>query len=282
MQPDGLHRRQPVNSYLGLFHTYAVAPAFSPDGRYVAFFGQPGINRLGDIYVKNAGIWVFDLQQGTAWQVVAVERVQNINWSPANDKLAFEVNETGNITVWVVDPYRQGYPPHSPEISRFPGQQPTWQADGRRLLIKDCRSQCGLWWVNSDGGGQQPLITDSNAATYGLSTDHIHYPALAPNGQLLAFTHQQEDGSFDIYQLNLSTAELRNMTNRPASDIIPSYSRDSSTLYFFTDQYGGDPHWRITAISTVSGTNANGDNELTVLEGIGPPGEWGLYRPAIW
>lgn len=243
--------------FISSLHRRAAAPAWSLDGTAIAFFGEEGISELGDIYRQGNGIWIIGAQGQGVRQLIPIDHVKNMAWSPDGQKLAFEIDlaPQGGSEIRIVEASE------GREISRFSGQQPAWSPDSQQLIIKNCASNCGLWRVNIDSGGGQQITFDS--------TDG--YPSWSPNGQYLVFTSQR-DNNWEIYRLRLSDGELRNLTNRPSTDTTPVFSRNGREIYLRTDHPGD---WWITAI------NRDGSNERAIFGGIGPSDDWGLARPAV-
>ncbi|MBI1877093.1 MAG: PD40 domain-containing protein, partial [Chloroflexi bacterium] len=120
----------------GILHLWAAAPAWSPDGTTLAFFGEPGISDLGGIYSQGSGVWLADMVNAQAQNprlLVAQDHIKNIAWSPDGTQLAFEVGPP-NLPheVMIVDST------DGQIISRFSGQQPAWSPDSQQLVIKNC------------------------------------------------------------------------------------------------------------------------------------------------
>jgi hypothetical protein len=245
LMTDNLHRR-------------AAAPAWSPNGREIAFYGEQGISELGGVYAQGNGIWIIEIQSGVARLLFQIDHVRNMNWSPDGAKLALEVGAPGtDIHSVVIIDTRDGQ-----ENNRFPGEQPVWLPNSAELVIKSCQPECGLWQVGIDGIGTRLLTRDP--------TDS--YPTLSPNGEYLVFSSRFRDVDWEIYRLRLADEELARLTNRPGTDTTPVFSSDGLELYWRTDAFGD---WQIMAMAI------DGSNERVIRAGIGPSDDWGLARPAV-
>lgn len=242
-------------------HRRAAAPAWSPDGTTLAFFGEEGISELGGEYSAGNGVWLMDIvnnQGQNPRQLVSQDHLKSLAWSPDGSKLAFEVGEPGmpHHEVAVVNA-EDGQP-----MSRFSGEHPAWSRDGQKLVIKACLPGCGLWQVNLDGSGGEQLTFDSSDS----------YPTWSPTGQEVAFASRR-DGDWEIYRLRLAGNELIRVTDRPGTDTTPVFGACGQELYVRTDIHGS---WWITVM------RLDGSDERKVQEGVGPSDEWGLARPAIY
>ncbi len=244
----------------GNLQTHAAAPAWSPDGRKLAFFGEPGISGLGGVYGQGSGLWLVDVIEAQAQNprlLLAQDHLKNIAWSPDGAKLAFEVGPPQQPHEVVVVDANDGQPMH-----RFSGEQPAWSPDSQKLVIKSCAPQCGLWQVNLDGSaGRQLTLADSDS-----------YPVWSPAGDYLAFASQRE-GDWEIYLLRLAEGELVRLTRRAGTDTTPVFGPCGQNLYLRTDAYGS---WWITVMKL------DGSDERKVQEGVGPSADWGLARPAVY
>ena len=240
-------------------HVLAAAPAWSPDGARLAFYGEPEINKLGGIYADGSGIWFLNVVTGQVTQFEKIDHVKNMNWSPDGIKLAAEIGPEGvPHQVYVYDT-RDGK-----EISRFPGEQPTWSPDSQELVIKSCNPECGLWKFGFDGGGGKYLTRDS--------TDS--YPSWSSTGEYIVFTSRARTGDWEIYTLHVADGRITRLTNRPGTDTTPIFSPDGLEIYFRSDAFGQG--WQIRAMSV------EGTNERIVRDNVGPSDDWGLARPAVY
>jgi hypothetical protein len=245
----------------GTFHIRAAAPAWSPDGSRLAFFGVQGISELAGIYTQGNGVWVVDVvgvQSRNPRQLMAQDHIKNIAWSPDGAMLAVEIGIPTLPHEIVVIEARDGQ-----EISRFPGEQPAWSPDSQMLVIKRCSQDCGLWQVDLEGNPERQLTF------YGTDS----YPAWSPDGQHLVFSSQERHGNWEIYKLRFEDNEISRLTNRSGSDTTPVFGPCGQEIYIRTDHYGS---WWITAMKL------DGSDEYKIREGVGPTNDWGLARPAVY
>jgi hypothetical protein len=241
-------------------HIRAAAPAWSPNGKSLAFFGVQGISELGGIYGQGNGVWVVDIvgtQAINPRQLMAQDHIKSLAWSPNGKWLAVEVG-IPNLTHEIVIIDTQD----GEQESRFPGEQPAWNPDSQNLIIKSCSTSCGLWQVDIDGHIGRQITFDS--------TDS--YPAWSPDGQYLAFSSQQRHGNWEIYVLKLADQQISRLTNRVETDTTPAFGPCGQEIYLRTDYHGS---WWITAITL------DGEDEYTIKQGVGPTDDWGLARPAV-
>jgi tetratricopeptide (TPR) repeat protein len=244
--------------YSDNLHPLASAPAWSPNGAKIAFYGEPGLSEFGGIYAQGSGVWIFDVKSGQLQLLYSVEHIRNMDWSPDGIKLAVEVGPP-NVPhqIFVIDT-RDGK-----EISRFPGEQPAWSPDSQEVVIKSCAPECGLWKVGFDGSGGKLLTTDS--------TDS--YPDWSLTDPYIVFTSRFRTGDWELYRLDVTSSELEQLTNRPGTDTTPVFSSDGREIYFRTDAFG---EWQVRIMAV------DGSNERALLDNVGPSDDWGLARPAVY
>jgi TolB protein len=243
-------------------HPHAAAPAWSPSGTKIAFYGEVAISSMGGIYQQGSGIWLIDpWQNKEPTLLLKIDNIDSITWSPDGTKLALEIKppDEGNFVV-VIDANS------GQEISRFPGEHPSWTPDGQKLTIKACYPDCGLWLANFDGRDATQISFDG--------TDS--YPVWSPTGRNLVFSSFNRDNDWEIYRLEMNGNQPagvpQRLTQRPGVDTTPAFSPDGQEIFLRTNAFGG---WRITAMGL------DGSNEYLVKEGVGESDSWGLARPAV-
>jgi len=240
-----------------LFVVRAAAPAWSPDGTRIAFFGEPGIDNEDPTFKLGEGVWVVDQTGTPPKQLVKTDHIKNLTWSPDGLKLAFEIQlPDRNAEVVVIDT-ADGTP-----ISRFSGQQPGWGPHSEQLAVKACLPTCGIWQVKMDGSTVRPL-------TY-LSSDS--YPSWSPTGQHLAYASERA-GNWDIFLLHLSNNTEQRLTFQQDIDTTPVFSPDGGEIYYRRKR--DDRVWEIIVMQL------SGLGKRSVAQNVGPSDEWGMARPAV-
>lgn len=145
-KPGAPLRTVPLTSYAGL-ESY---PAFSPDGRRIAFFSD----RTG-----STEIWLCDqdgsheLQLTSFWGPV----VTSPNWSPDGRQIAFDVafQETSEIYTIGVN----GGQPRRLTTDPANDRLPSWSRDGRWIYFASDRTREQQVWKIPAAGGQAVQVT---------------------------------------------------------------------------------------------------------------------------
>jgi|GEM_PF-878299 len=239
-------------------HPLAAAPAWSPDGRRIAFYGEPKLSELGGIYAKGSGIYMLEPATGIIDQFFSSEHIRNMDWAPDGIKLAVEIGPPDQTHQIVVLDTRD-----SQEISRFSGEQPTWSPNSQELVIKACNPECGLWKVGFDGFGGKLLTTDS--------TDS--YPSWSSTGEHIVFTSRFRTADWEIYRLNVADGLIEQLTTRSGTDTTPIFSSDGREIYYRSDAIGD---WQIRVMAV------DGRNDRPLIDKVGQSEDWGLARPAVY
>ncbi|MEW5915489.1 MAG: protein kinase [Gemmatimonadota bacterium] len=105
---------------------------------------------------------------------------------------------------------------------------PQLSPDGRRVAFTSDRT--GDWeiWVSDLDGSNAVALTSMKAVASG-------YPHWSPNGDEIVF-HSNLEGQWDVYAISSSGGAARRLTDHPATDDFPSYSRDGKWIYFSSNR----------------------------------------------
>ena len=219
----------------------AEAPAFSPDGNYVAFARYSDSPEVSGIYIKQLG-------SDHLLQLTKKERDYGNfccpAWSPDGRSIAFSrfaKGEHGEHEIYIVSaiggPERKlfaGAPAHPPL---------DWSPDGRFIAFTAKDPNKETYRIS--------LLSVENLEARKLSEPPAPYqdwgPAFSPDGKQLAFVRQNSDLG-DIFIMPANGGEPRRLTfDHAAIPSSPVWTRDGRSLVFSSTRSSIPTLWRISA-----------------------------------
>jgi len=156
-----------------------VTPAFSPDGRRIAF----GQWREG----TGADVWLIDTDGKNLTQVTSNPAVDNVpGWFPEGDRLSFVSNRSGHFAPWSITL------PSGKESNLFDlGSDVSYarlSPDGKEIAYNsNSGGTINLWIAPLDGGQPRQLTFDKEL---------MGFPSWSPDGKLLAFEIKRGEDNY--------------------------------------------------------------------------------------
>jgi eukaryotic-like serine/threonine-protein kinase len=216
----------------------ALQPSWSPHGKRIAYWGVAESRRRE--------IWTISPDaRDPARTAVRVTNETGVNWnpvwSPDGRFLYFGSDRNGTLNLWrVAIDEETGVTAGSPELVALPAALSghyTFSKKGELAFTAMARSNVVM-----------ALPFDPKTAATGLprvlfgGSQEIIALAPSPDQRTIAFT---SGGQEDLFLVNADGTRLRRLTNDPARDRFPAWSRDGKTLYWYSDRQGGSHIWSI-------------------------------------
>jgi Tol biopolymer transport system component/DNA-binding winged helix-turn-helix (wHTH) protein len=292
------------------------SPAFSPDGKWLAFVRVISAV-VGEVYLVPA-------DGGQPRQLTfSNEGISNLTWTPDGREIVFcsryggranllriaaaggdspqwisasgssaqypAFSVRGNRLAWArntdnTDIFRMtlnGRAEASPQLDNLIAStaietSQRYSPDGRRVAFVSNRSGSDEIWVCGSEGENPVRLTSFRGPLVGS-------PSWSPDGRQIVFDCRPE-GNADIFTVSSEGGQARRLTDDAAEDIVPSWSRDGRWIYFTSNRGGRLQVWKLAV---------DGGQALQVTEQGGfdpvesPDGQWLYYTAdrgssAIW
>jgi Tol biopolymer transport system component/predicted Ser/Thr protein kinase len=247
-------------------------PAFSPDGKFLAFISGPGMFS-NDVYVAPASggraralTSVHSWMLGAAWTESGRELVFGSDhaglrtlWRVAlsagapvpvtfaadyaafpaiapRGKLAF-VRAANDTNLWKAPLGPSGARPIRIVASTQEENDPSFSPDGKRIAFASDRSgSFEIYACDADGSNQLQLTT-MRASSAGT-------PRWSPDAKQIAFDSTR-NGHSDVFVVNSDGGAVRRITNGPQDSSTPNWSHDGQWIYFAGQELGKAGLWKV-------------------------------------
>jgi Tol biopolymer transport system component len=227
----------PLTSYVG----FENLPAFSPDGKQIAFAWDGEKKDNLDIYVKL-------VEAGTPHRLTTHPANDSFAaWSPDGSHIAFRRHTQESDTVYLI-PSLSG--PERKLADIFPrllgyragGDGLAYSLDGKFLAVPDKNSAGEPFSIIliSTETGEKRRLTSPPAGSLGDNS-----PVFSPDGRQLAFSRMSGQGVEDIYLMAADGGEPRRLTfdNRYIRD--QDWTADGREIVFISEREGDSGLWRV-------------------------------------
>jgi Tol biopolymer transport system component/DNA-binding winged helix-turn-helix (wHTH) protein len=243
------------------------SPAFSPDGKQLAFVrvisavvgevylvsvngGEPkrltfdgaGVSSLA--WTPNGREIVFASRRdgknrlfrfpveggGAEWLAATGSEAQYPAFSRDGSRLAWRQNTSDeDIFRLALKSGSEDVPPlTSLIVSTALEASPRYSPDGKRIAFVSNRSGSDEIWVCGSEGENPIRLTSFRGPLAGS-------PSWSPDGKQIVFDSRPE-GNADIYVVSADGGQPRRLTTDPAEDIVPRWSRDGRWIYFTSNK----------------------------------------------
>jgi Tol biopolymer transport system component len=117
---------------------------------------------------------------------------------------------------------------------------PNISHDGKRVTFMSYRTGGPeIYICDAVGLGSQRLTT-LNAAIAGSSR-------FSPDGKRIVFDSRLQSQNAEIYVMSSEGGPVHKLTDNPAADTVPTWSRDGTHIYFQSDRNGSAQVWKMKA-----------------------------------
>ena len=197
-----------------------IQPAWSPDGRKIAFTSSRRNGFSLEIYVMNDDGG--QLVQLTTDHPPAVND-ESPSWSPDGTKIAFASNRGDSYDIYAMD--ADGKNPVQLTKDRAKEIAPRWSPDGTKIAFTSSGNvlKSEIYVMDADGANPVNLTQNPQA----LNKD----PSWSPDGRRIAFASWGV-GNHDIYVMDADGKNVVQVNDNFAWDAFPAWSPDGDRIAF--------------------------------------------------
>jgi len=206
-------------------------PAFSPDGKQIAFAWDGGEGGNSDIYVQM-------IDAGLPLRLTTNPADDgHPAWSPDGRFLAFLRGSDARKEVWIVPALGGPERKVGEVISGL-----DWSPDGKYLVVTDASTpeeSAGLFLLSVEIGEKRRLTSPPAQSMPDM------VPAFSPDGHTIAFIRVVSSGVYEIHLVPSAGGAVRRLTfdNRRIESL--AWSADGREIIFTSDRGGALNLWRV-------------------------------------
>ena len=210
-------------------------PAFSPDGKWLAF-----VRTLQGI---ESNIILKDMASGEEEQLTFDDKpIRGIDWTPDSQELIYSSSRNGPFMIW-----RHRLGSRHPQLLAGAGPNathPSTSATTNSLVHTIIREQVDLARVNLKKGNATSLRPEQRIPS---STSLDYAPKISPNGKMLAYISERT-GFPELWGAAPDGSNARQVTSLSHPNIyMPTWSEDSRHLLFRSQHLGYQDMYYVAA-----------------------------------
>jgi TolB protein len=115
-------------------------------------------------------------------------------------------------------------------------RSPAFGPNGRSVAV--AFNESGVGGIAVRRGAQRDVLVKGSG--------YFDHPTWAPDGSRLAYAFHPNEGSWDIYVVDLTTLQTTQLTSTPAQDWYPSWAPSGDRIAFTSDRDGDNAIWMLT------------------------------------
>ncbi len=198
----------------------SIVPAFSPDGRQIAF--RSNISGAWQIYVS-------DVDGGNLRQVTAGSANNNeAVWSPDGSQFAFVSDRDGSRQIYLMN--SDGSNQRRLTTNDDFNDDPSWSVNGQIIYESNENGRYSIFQISPQGGSLIELIAWGDSSST---------PAWSHDGQWLAFESRVGDNRH-IWIARSDGSGVQQVTSRSSNNERPAWSPDGTKIAFHTNYMQSD------------------------------------------
>jgi Tol biopolymer transport system component/DNA-binding winged helix-turn-helix (wHTH) protein len=259
------------------------SPAFSPDGKMLAFVRVISAS-VGDVYLVPTN-------GGEATRLTIDNQcINDLTWAPDGRQIIFSSRRGGINRLWQIPISGGALQWFSPAGNQ--ARKPNFSQNGKAMAWMQSTDNIDVWRVELKPKASPTVISANDPSPVIASTLADSSPAYSPDGKRIAFVSNRSgsneiwvsqydgsaplqltsfqgpqagsprwspdgksivfdsrpDGNADIFTINSEGGRSRRLTTESSEDIVPTWSRDGQYIYFNSNRGGSSQIWKMPAI----------------------------------
>ncbi len=223
-----------------------IAPAYSPDGKYIAFISLGSFLR-GEVFPD---LWLGDGETGKRIKRLVKSALDpdfeelrllysQSAFSPDGRSLAFTAQREGKDVLYTMDVQRRKVTRVYNKLPLDVVMSPSWSPDGKEIVFSGYDSGIhDLWIVNVASGQLRQLTNDKHAELM---------PQWSPDGKTIAFATDRGEGTdldvlrfakWRIATMDLASSRIDVLPGQDGLNLNPMWAPDGKSIAFISDRSG--------------------------------------------